>query len=791
MREVFIDLSQDSNTSVCTFGGYASEHKETKLIVTLPERMLGKEFNNYYFEFETVMGEHINSAFINRSDFIDENKIPVMLWEQLLPCEGDLKFCVSAEKSAAAQNNIEIKAKTVFCTLKIAASADGEDVLLDAEKNKQDLESMIETVATKAAGVYASAAEVSKNEAAEFAAASKISSTSAAASAQNAQNYANSAGLAKSAAEAAQTSAEASKTAAAQSASDSAASASAAQASAASANAAAVSANASANSAQSVIDSVPLPVYNPFFGESFVRNIINEENFFGKSGTTWSIEHLSGTNYWNFIGSAGFGEANIADCYFALPVMLPAGTYTFSTSHDEIKLMTAPMPSATVYSGTFTLTYSQLLYVVIISDNDLSIAWCQLEKGSSSTGHAFNKYEPGQVLFNSENVYIYNGIELREVIDCSSEIEQAQKSIEKIKPQYNPYMQDSKLKNLINEENFYNESGSTWSISQNTSGVTWDFKGSAGYDSHNIADCYFSLPVMLPAGTYTFSKSHDAIKLMAAPAQNAAEYSGTFTLTSEAILHVVIISDSNISAAWCQLEKGSTATSHVLNNYNPGQVVYKSEQAYVYTGIDLIEIKDPALEIETHNSSATAHSELFAKLQSKTEWVKINELTLNEDGVVSITEDSKGDSFGLSEFRAVIEFPSAGASTAKTVWAHINGLCVGSASVASSASETAAPSVGIHCKKEYYWTFESCAHQTNASVQSQVYSYPNSNRLSSAQNEQLKSQDATALKFSLTFDTSDSAAALPSGTKISVYGVKADGSGSSSNIPNGDEVTYG
>ena len=143
MRIINIDLSQDARCPQKVFGGNAREHNESKLVVKLPERMLRDDISYYYFEFQTVLGEHIVSPNIYKNELSGGNKISVALWEQLLPFAGDLNFCVNAV-NLAEDNTITIKGKTSICVLQILKSPTGDDALIDVNSTKDELQEVID-----------------------------------------------------------------------------------------------------------------------------------------------------------------------------------------------------------------------------------------------------------------------------------------------------------------------------------------------------------------------------------------------------------------------------------------------------------------------------------------------------------------------------------------------------------------------------------------------------------------------------------------------------------------------
>lgn len=118
MRTTIFDLSEDNNYSPRKFGGYVGEHNFTELKVILPFRMLNENISYYYFEFQTPLGEHINSLNIYPISLV-ENTIKIILWEQLLAAKGDLQFCISAVR-IEDDGSISIRGKTNNCILQIS-----------------------------------------------------------------------------------------------------------------------------------------------------------------------------------------------------------------------------------------------------------------------------------------------------------------------------------------------------------------------------------------------------------------------------------------------------------------------------------------------------------------------------------------------------------------------------------------------------------------------------------------------------------------------------------------------
>lgn len=165
MRTVTIDMSVDQQHPICSFGGYAGENKETKLVVILPERMLKDTYTKYRFDFQTILNEQISSTMIDRENLQGGNAVQVILWNQLMPQEGDLKFCVSAFEAAAdGGDDVVVQGKTALITLKIGKSVGGAYTPIDVKANADELQTMIQDTIDDTVGIK-SAAQPEKSSA--------------------------------------------------------------------------------------------------------------------------------------------------------------------------------------------------------------------------------------------------------------------------------------------------------------------------------------------------------------------------------------------------------------------------------------------------------------------------------------------------------------------------------------------------------------------------------------------------------------------------------------------------
>lgn len=138
MRYINIDLSSDNHLQqLKIFGGYAGEHNETVLQVTLPQRMIGIEYSDYRFDFQTS----------------EDNEIPVPVSKPIngvLSCHlteqltvaGKLLFNVVARKLDGKV--VSLTSKTNMVNLYIGDSPDGNSVLPDPTGYKDELLEMID-----------------------------------------------------------------------------------------------------------------------------------------------------------------------------------------------------------------------------------------------------------------------------------------------------------------------------------------------------------------------------------------------------------------------------------------------------------------------------------------------------------------------------------------------------------------------------------------------------------------------------------------------------------------------
>lgn len=138
MRYINIDLSSDNYLQQPQiFGGYAGEHNETVLQVTLPQRMMGVEYSDYRFDFQTS----------------EDNEIPVpvsKLENGILSCHlteqltiaGKLLFNIVARKLDG--KTVSLTSKTNMVNLYIGDSADGNSVLPDPAGYKDEILEMID-----------------------------------------------------------------------------------------------------------------------------------------------------------------------------------------------------------------------------------------------------------------------------------------------------------------------------------------------------------------------------------------------------------------------------------------------------------------------------------------------------------------------------------------------------------------------------------------------------------------------------------------------------------------------
>lgn len=138
MRYINIDLSSDNHLQqLQIFGGYAGEHNETVLQVTLPQRMIGIEYSDYRFDFQTSEDNEIPvpvSKLIN-------GVLSCHLTEQLTVA-GKLLFNVVARKLDGKV--VSLTSKTNMVNLYIGDSPDGNSVLPDPNGYKDEILKMVD-----------------------------------------------------------------------------------------------------------------------------------------------------------------------------------------------------------------------------------------------------------------------------------------------------------------------------------------------------------------------------------------------------------------------------------------------------------------------------------------------------------------------------------------------------------------------------------------------------------------------------------------------------------------------
>lgn len=144
MRHILIDLSSDNYLEQPQlFGGYAGEHNETILQVTLPQRMIGVEYSDYRFDFQTSEDNEIPIPVSK----LDNNVLSCHLTEQIT-IAGKLLFNVVARKLDGSY--VSLTSKTNMVALYIGDSPCGKSVLPDPTGYKDEILEMIDCRVNKA-----------------------------------------------------------------------------------------------------------------------------------------------------------------------------------------------------------------------------------------------------------------------------------------------------------------------------------------------------------------------------------------------------------------------------------------------------------------------------------------------------------------------------------------------------------------------------------------------------------------------------------------------------------------
>ncbi len=141
MRYVSIDLSSDNYLEQPQiFGGYAGEHNETILQVTLPQRIIGTKYSGYRFDFQSSEDNEISSPLIPISELKD-GVLSFKLSEQLT-IAGKLFFNVVA--TLLNGDTVSLTSKTNMVALYIGDSPEGNVQLVNPNGYKDELLAMID-----------------------------------------------------------------------------------------------------------------------------------------------------------------------------------------------------------------------------------------------------------------------------------------------------------------------------------------------------------------------------------------------------------------------------------------------------------------------------------------------------------------------------------------------------------------------------------------------------------------------------------------------------------------------
>ena len=124
MREIVLDLSTDKCQKI--FAGYAGEHNETTITVTLPQRIVSDNYA-YVAEFGTPLGnKYVSSALT-----LTNNTVSVVLTSQTT-IQGNVQFQIVASETSGEE--VIIRGKTVMAFLVIKPSVDGVDSEYDPQE---------------------------------------------------------------------------------------------------------------------------------------------------------------------------------------------------------------------------------------------------------------------------------------------------------------------------------------------------------------------------------------------------------------------------------------------------------------------------------------------------------------------------------------------------------------------------------------------------------------------------------------------------------------------------------
>lgn len=143
-------------------------------------------------------------------------------------------------------------------------------------------------------------------------------------------------------------------------------------------------------------------------------------------------------------------------------------------------------------------------------------------------------------------------------------------------------------------------------------------------------------------------------------------------------------------------------------------------------------------------------------------WEQIDDFTLTEQAVVSITEDSNGNPISLKKFKVVVILPAV--STATTLHLKLNKFYA-IATQASSATATK-PSYSISAEYTFDWQFLTSINNSNAYSNAAIYSTPYGHRYAN----EATSFPCNLIGLALNSQFTNG---LPEGARIRIWGVRA------------------
>lgn len=172
-------------------------------------------------------------------------------------------------------------------------------------------------------------------------------------------------------------------------------------------------------------------------------------------------------------------------------------------------------------------------------------------------------------------------------------------------------------------------------------------------------------------------------------------------------------------------------------------------------------ITDQTYNPESENAqSGKAVAEALKTVNTDEVWRKIADITLEENAVVTFSEDMDGNTVSLKKFKVLAELPEV--TTATILYLKINNVL--SVVTPNSIATAKNPSYSIEAEYTFDWQFLTCVNNSNAYTNGTVNATPYGHRYANG------SVPFPCTSISLSLNAAFTSG-LPSGTRIRIWGI--------------------